>query len=234
MAKFANQRTIIIHKEKVLKDTERLYLCCYNDNLYKALQELDGSDFKVFIYLCSQKNNFKFDYSPTYLSKKLNLSTNTLKAAFHRLEERGYLVAINDNKTIYNFYENVNTPQSQGECKILNLLEKHNFNFIYDKPFFEDLLGDYLPLRYDFILLTDENKPWRIIEFDGPQHESNTINNEEAFQKIQRYDKIKNEYALSHNIPLIRIPYIEKDNITIDLLLGDKYLIKGDINGKKA
>jgi len=42
---------------------------------------------------------------------------------------------------------------------------------------------------------------------------------------IQQRDKEKNEYALSHNIPLVRIPYWERDNITLDMIMGDKYLI---------
>lgn len=42
---------------------------------------------------------------------------------------------------------------------------------------------------------------------------------------IKRRDNEKNEYALSHNIPLVRIPYWERDNITLDMLLGDQYLI---------
>lgn len=44
-----------------------------------------------------------------------------------------------------------------------------------------------------------------------------------------RRDKEKNQYAIEHNIPLVRIPYTERDNITLDMLLGDKYLIKSDI-----
>lgn len=34
-------------------------------------------------------------------------------------------------------------------------------------------------------------------------------------------DKVKNEYALSHGIPLVRIPYWERDNITLEMLFGD-------------
>ena len=41
---------------------------------------------------------------------------------------------------------------------------------------------------------------------------------------------MKNEWAKKHNIPLVRIPYWERDKITIDDLLGNKYLIKGDDN----
>lgn len=39
--------------------------------------------------------------------------------------------------------------------------------------------------------------------------------------------KFKNEWAAAHNIPLVRIPYTERDNITLDMLLGDRFLVKG-------
>ena len=38
----------------------------------------------------------------------------------------------------------------------------------------------------------------------------------------------KFEWAAAHNIPLVRIPYCERDNITLDMLLGDQYLVRGD------
>lgn len=36
---------------------------------------------------------------------------------------------------------------------------------------------------------------------------------------------MKNEWAKEHNIPLVRIPYWERDKITLDMILGDKYLV---------
>lgn len=36
---------------------------------------------------------------------------------------------------------------------------------------------------------------------------------------------MKNKYCLINNIPLVRIPYWERDNITLDIILGDKYLV---------
>ena len=70
----------------------------------------------------------------------------------------------------------------------------------------------------------------RIIEFDGTQHNrpNDFFGGEEKFLKQQENDKIKNQYALSHNIPLVRIPYSKRNTMTIEDLLGDKYLIKGD------
>ena len=85
-------------------------------------------------------------------------------------------------------------------------------------------------LRYDFILL-DYNNPYRIIEFDGAQHEQpiDFFGGIENFKQLQRNDEIKNQYALSHNIPLVRIPYSKRNDITFEDLFGDKYLIKGEI-----
>jgi len=44
-------------------------------------------------------------------------------------------------------------------------------------------------------------------------------------QYIKNNDKIKNEYCKNNNISLVRIPYWEKNKITLEMLLGDKYLI---------
>lgn len=37
---------------------------------------------------------------------------------------------------------------------------------------------------------------------------------------------MKNDYAFINNIQLVRIPYWERDNITLEMILGDKYLIR--------
>ena len=83
-----------------------------------------------------------------------------------------------------------------------------------------------MPLRYDFIILENDS-PIRLIEFDGPQHikPSNYFGGEKEFKKLQRNDNLKNEYARTHNIPLVRIPYKERDNITLNMLMSDQYLV---------
>lgn len=117
--------------------------------------------------------------------------------------------------------------KSVGEYSIEQLLKENNISFIYDEAYFKDLklitggLG-----RYDFILLNN-NLPYRLIEFDGEQHyfKINFFGNEKEFKNRIINDKIKNKYALEHNLPLVRIPYWRRYNLTIDDILGDKYLI---------
>lgn len=117
--------------------------------------------------------------------------------------------------------------RSVGEENIENILKE---NYIHFKPeyVFLDLRSDrdgYL--RYDFAILDSNDIPIRLIEFDGEQHfrPVNVFGGEEGFKIQQENDALKNHYALSHNIPLVRIPYSLRDNIAIEDLLEDKYLV---------
>jgi hypothetical protein len=117
--------------------------------------------------------------------------------------------------------------RSIGEENIESILKEHRICF---KPeyIFLDLKSDrdgYL--RYDFAILDSNNYPIRLIEFDGEQHQKpiDIFGGEEKFKIQQENDALKNQYALFHNIPLVRIPYSLRDNITIQDLLEDKYLI---------
>lgn len=117
--------------------------------------------------------------------------------------------------------------QSQYESQIEKLLKENNITYLYDTEYFKDLR---LPSggigRYDFILFNKNQEPYRIIEYDGEQHYKAIayFGGKEGLKKLQINDKFKNEYARIHKIPLIRIPFNET-NITLDLLLSDKYLI---------
>jgi hypothetical protein len=79
--------------------------------------------------------------------------------------------------------------------------------------------------RFDFALYDIKTKAViRLIEFDGQQHDLNSKSNWHTEELIQR-DIEKNQYALSHEIPLVRIPYY-KTIITKQDLFGEKYLIE--------
>jgi len=98
---------------------------------------------------------------------------------------------------------------SKGNKYIFNILKENNINF-EDEYKFKDCV-DERPLPFDFYLL-DYNL---IIEYDGIEHfepvnfGSETMTPEEAFEYVQRHDKIKNEYCERNNIGIIRIGYKE-------------------------
>lgn len=119
---------------------------------------------------------------------------------------------------------------SSGEYKIKQLLIEANIPFIFDSIYFKDLIlpsGGYG--RYDFILLKN-NEPYWLIEFDGEQHYQPVeyFGGEKTFSKLKENDLYKNKYAYTHNLPLTRIPYTEINNITLDSLFSEKFLVKHD------
>ena len=103
--------------------------------------------------------------------------------------------------------------RSYGEEKIATLLTKAGMIFVVEKKFND--LGQY---RFDFYV----NDSY-LIEFDGKQHFSAQGGfgwfTQEAFEKTQERDQIKNNWCKDNNIPLIRIPYYIIDNITIEDLI---------------
>ena len=113
---------------------------------------------------------------------------------------------------------------SIGEMNIQRALQENNIKFEKQKTFENLKSAKNYPYRYDFYL-PEYN---RLIEFDGEQHYSfhNTgWATKEKFIQVQRSDQIKNEYAKNQGIDLVRIPYFEKNKITIDMILGNQYLL---------
>lgn len=118
--------------------------------------------------------------------------------------------------------------QSYGESVIANILDEYKIKYLFNSTYFQDLRTTNNGIgRYDFILFENEN-PIRIIEFDGIQHFKPYHRNTHPKEQLlytQANDKIKNEYALEHKIPLVRIPYTQRDQITYEMLMGDQFLI---------
>lgn len=123
----------------------------------------------------------------------------------------------------------VRNQPSYQELKVLTLLKENNISFLYDTPYFENLKSiNGGVCRYDFIIFNENNQPIRLIEIDGEQHFKpiKFFNGEEGFQQQKANDDIKNSFAKENNLSLVRIPYTEKDNINLEMLFGEKFLIK--------
>lgn len=104
---------------------------------------------------------------------------------------------------------------SKGELKIIQLLLENNMPFIHDRGIFKDCkLSTGGTARFDFYI---DNS--YVIEYDGEVHYQTPKSGwftEEKLDITRQRDMEKNEYCWSHNIPIIRIPYWEYDNISID------------------
>lgn len=138
--------------------------------------------------------------------------------------ECGNYINIPQNHLVNNNTQSCGCLSSKGEANIQKVLEQNNIKFEKEKTFNDLKSNTNHFYRYDFYL-PEHN---RLIEFDGEQHFSYTDsgwNTKEKFEKTQHSDRIKNEYAKFHKIPLVRIPYQERNNITLDILMDDLYLV---------
>lgn len=118
---------------------------------------------------------------------------------------------------------------SKGEKKIEELFRKNGISYVREMSF-EDLKGKKKShLRYDFGIFVN-GKLLFCLEVDGQQHFKYTPHFHKKysdFLKQQERDRKKNSYCLAHSIPLIRIPYWEIDNITLnEILTNPKYRVK--------
>ena len=107
--------------------------------------------------------------------------------------------------------------KSSGEIKITQILEKANIDFQSQYR----IKAFSLSSPFDFAIFKNE-KLLGLIEYDGEQHfESVDFFGGEEKLKLQRErDERKNKWCKENNIRLIRIPYTEYDNLTLEYLLS--------------
>ena len=114
-----------------------------------------------------------------------------------------------------------NCVGSAGEIRIKNFLDENSIKYAREYTF-DDLRGDFNRcLRFDFAIFDANENLLMLCEFDGSQHyEPSKFNMKytdeqalENYEKMKRYDEMKNEYCKSHGIKLLRIPYNRYRNI---------------------
>lgn len=106
--------------------------------------------------------------------------------------------------------------QSKAEKKIMDILDKQKINYIAQYKF-KDCKNKRL-LPFDFAIFDSNNNLKFLIEYDGEQHFKpwrfkDDVKAKEKLKKVQHNDYIKNTYCLKNNIPLLRIPYWEFNNL---------------------
>lgn len=109
-----------------------------------------------------------------------------------------------------------------NENKICAILDSWGYEYILQKSFND--CRDKCPLPFDIYMPHDNI----LIEYDGEGHytpikRSSSQSDEDVvkqFQITQHHDEIKTNYCKTNNIPLIRIPYWESDNLEYCLFDG--------------
>jgi predicted nucleic acid-binding Zn-ribbon protein len=204
----------VIYKRKVHHWKTRCQICGFES--VKALFSLRRhgcqgcqierfkSNISEFIEKARLVHGYKFDYSLSVYTK-----------ASDKIAIKCLKCGVIFNQKANNHLSGMGCPkcnESKGENRVAKYLSENNIRFTKDKIF--KTLKDKSYLKPDFYL-DDLNL---LIEYDGEFHYKALIGStQEIKQKNletqQRRDKIKNEWAKDNNIPLLRIPYWDYDNI---------------------
>lgn len=109
---------------------------------------------------------------------------------------------------------------SSGEEIIKKILLDNNITFIRQFSFEDCKSPKNSNLLFDFAIFNKNNQLTQLIEYDGEQHffPIDFFGGEEGFNYLHQCDIIKDNYCKIHGIPLLRIPYTEKENISIEYL----------------
>ncbi|WP_226035579.1 hypothetical protein [Aquibacillus saliphilus] len=102
---------------------------------------------------------------------------------------------------------------SYGERRIMDFMDVNNQ--LYDTQYTFNDCRTSIALRFDLAVFSNQNNLMFLIEYDGEQHFKSVeyFGGEEGFKETKTRDQIKNTYCKDNDIPLIRIPYWEFNNI---------------------
>lgn len=176
---------------------------------------------------CSKvgKQSQIIDETGKQYSKLTVLSFNSLKGhnAYWNCQcDCGNKIVVAGNHLRSGHTQSCGCLKSIGEEQINQILTQ---NKIYYQSQYAVLInGSYY--RFDFAII-DKNTHQliKLIEYDGEQHFPEFDSILYPYEQTHKRDLLKNNYCKKNNIPLIRIPYWEKNNLTLDLILGDKYIV---------
>ena len=180
-------------------------LCHYATPIrYKPLTKKPDREQKVFVG--ETYNNFKvlsIKPSGNYSDHQCRAEIKCIHCG--KIKESRFDALLLGNVTCECF-----RTRSAGEMLIEKYLTDNNIAHRSEQTF-EDLIGTNSGLlRYDFAIL-NHDQIIKLIEFDGKQHKEIGYFNEDGHVFV--HDDIKDEYAKKHNIPLLRIPFTEINNI---------------------
>lgn len=155
------------------------------------------------------------------INPNIQVVDKTYKGAHSKLKCRCLLDGYNWDSTWNSISKGRGCPKcnsSKGEKNIFGILS--NKNIAYKEQYRLKDCKYKNPLSFDFALFDNNNNLLSLIEYDGEQHfrpvDFASRGEEWAMKQhknIIKRDEIKNTYCKENNIPLLRIPYWEKDNI---------------------
>lgn len=200
MKSFPNQYSIVINRQAVKNSSgkNRPYLIVYNDNLTMAMKKLSGTAFKVYIYLLSNKDNYKLEYSPQAIANEIGISKDSARKALKEFEAKRYIIPDREHPSSLQFYE----YNSYVE-------ESSNPND------FQEIKYNYVPVRPKEPKEPVEEK----VELLNPMDFLGDEDEEEKKPTIRRlspYEKREEEKQKYHDFLMTHPEYLARDDFSLE------------------
>ena len=173
-----------------------------------CIKEINDENFRWTEKEINQKLFNKYKYQKFSIYDYENYTNKNGKNKFIH-NECGHIFECSLSSLLYSgrLCPNCERKYSKGVYNIIHYLNENNIKYIQEKSF--DDCRYKRKLFFDFYL----PKYNCCIEYDGEQHTrpNGFYNKKENFKITQKRDKIKDEYCINNNIPLLRISYKEND-----------------------
>jgi len=98
-----NQRIIYIERET--NNARTNFFKIGSTPLDRAAKDLGANAFKLYIYLCDNRDNWRLELSSKDFVAWSNTSESTYDRAFKELKDKDYLIQAPNKKNIYKFVE---------------------------------------------------------------------------------------------------------------------------------
>ena len=109
MITYPHQRVVNIHREPINAD----FLGIKNENWQYAARDLKPFGCMLYLYLASNRNNYKLALSPAAVRQAIGMAQSTYRDQFNILLEKGYLVQTGGNT--FDFFEKPRAAARENE-----------------------------------------------------------------------------------------------------------------------
>ena len=197
MKSFPNQYSIVINREAVKNSSgkNRPYLIVYNDNLTTAMKKLSGTAFKVYIYLISNKDNYKLEYSPQAIANEIGIGKDSARKALKEFEAKRYIIPDREHPSSLQFYE---YNSYVGESSNPNDFEELKYNDVPVKP--KEPVDEKPELLNPMDFLGDEY-----------EEEKKT-----PVRKLSPYERREEEREKYHEFIMTHPEYLDRDDFSLE------------------
>ena len=110
------------------------YFKVSNENFREAMFNLRDNSFKLWAYLCDNKDGYQFDMYPCDFCRISGLSYDTYKRSFEKLKELGYLIPHKQDSNIFMFLEKSQSDKINKIDAVVSVNEK-DFEIMREKDF---------------------------------------------------------------------------------------------------